>query len=57
ETDAQLIANYRVAPDEVYDADGNLVREDAEKLVEHGISLTFDDEFGWRICEVREVAR
>ena len=53
--DAQIVATYRIAPDEVYDAEGNLVREDPEQILEKGFYLTRSDELGWRICEVLEV--
>lgn len=53
--DAVLLSSYTIAADEVYDVDGNLVRQDPAQDFEKSISLTNSDEFGWRICEVDEV--
>jgi hypothetical protein len=55
EADAQMVATYRIAPDEVLDSAGTLVRTEPEQVYERGIYLTWSDEFGWRICEARDV--
>ena len=55
ESDAQLIATYTIAADELYDAEGNLVRVEPEQSFERGITLTRSADTGWRICESLEV--
>lgn len=55
DTEAQLIATYTVAADELMDVSGTVVRREPAQTYEQGITLKRSTEYGWRICDSVEV--
>lgn len=55
DSEAQLIATYTVAADELLDSTGEVVGRERAQTVEQGITLVRSDDHGWRICEVAPV--